>query len=355
MLTYLKICIRDQPIHLIDAYNSSIRASYRPYNALDEMETPLVVKFTADGNRIFSTGFRTDRTIHVFDTCNPGRESEILRLGKTRHSSDGQKGIVSELSFPDNRCNFFSNSHIFAIGTYSPGSIYIYDDRKPCGNPAGTVLHGGMCVVGHGKTHAKKKRQHDELSDNDSIDCEAQKDDDHIPNTRQDLFSSAKSKWYQNRVRGGVTQLTWANDGYLYSASRRSDAIIAWDMRVLSGNSSHPVQGIASYYRDGDSNQRLEFDIDDDGHRLFVGSKDKSLKIYDVKNGNLIKNLDGFSDAVNGVSCLRGEHQCGRKILFSVSSGSRRFNESYHDSSDDEQSEKIVENVPPGALELYSI
>ena len=89
----------DQPVHLYDAYTGAVRATYRPFNAMDEMESPTVAIFSGNGQKILAAGFRTDRTIHIFDAAVPGRDSTILHLGKTRRSSDGQKGLVSALSF----------------------------------------------------------------------------------------------------------------------------------------------------------------------------------------------------------------------------------------------------------------
>lgn len=180
---------RDQPIHLYDAYNGSIRATYSPYNALDEMESPNVVQFTPDGSRIFAGGFRTDRTIHKFDVSRPGRDSDILRLGKTRRSKDGQKGILSALAFPSTTSVF---SKVFAVATYSPGSIFVYDDRLPNDNPGGTILHG-IGIMGHGKGFTKKRRYVDiSKENNDTINATDDFDD---------MFAAAKVKWYQNRVR----------------------------------------------------------------------------------------------------------------------------------------------------------
>ena len=95
-----------------------------------------MVHFSRD--RIFCAGFRTDRVLHIFNAAVPGRDSTVLRMGKTRHSSDGQKGLVSSLaSTPDAR--------YFAVGTYAPGSIYVYDDRA--GNFSDHTVLNGLCVV----------------------------------------------------------------------------------------------------------------------------------------------------------------------------------------------------------------
>ena len=93
------------PIHLIDAYTSQLRASYRTYNSVDCMEGPSIVSFNTSGSRIYGTGFKTDCTIAIFDTSIPGQESMIACMGKSRRSNDGQKGIPSAIAFPKNTTN----------------------------------------------------------------------------------------------------------------------------------------------------------------------------------------------------------------------------------------------------------
>ncbi|KAL3774616.1 hypothetical protein ACHAWO_001987 [Cyclotella atomus] len=332
------------PIHLIDAYTSALRASYRPYNNVDELEGPTVVEFSPDGSRIYGTGFKSDRTIAVFDTSIPGREGQILRLGKTRRSADGQKGIPSAIAFP--KCSAgIGPSNVFAIGAYSPSSIYIYDDRAgSC--PTGTiVLHGGLTVVGHGKAFSRKKRRFATITDTgDKAEQE------------ENWFSTARVNWFQTQARGGVTQLMWAppassNPYVLYSASRRSNAVLSWDVRMLSCDkrNTYPICGLKSYARDGDTNQRIGFDINDDGTKLFTGSKDGFLKLYDTSSSSLEYELEieenRFKDAVNGVSFMN----VGSRQLLAVSLGSRHFV--------DHSEEEVAESIPlfHGSLQLYSV
>ena len=315
------------PIHLIDAYTSQLRASYRPYNAADEMEGPTVVEFSPDGRRVLGTGFRSDRTIAIFDVGIPGREGVIARLGKTRRSKDGQKGIPSALAFPKYGESGGGPNNVFAVGTYSPASIYIYDDRTNI--PASEiVLHGGLAVVGHGRAFAKKKRRFEQM---DTPDGEGDEDDN--------IFSSARARWFQSRARGGVTQLSWApplstNPYLLYSASRRSNAVLSWDLRALSSLGT-PVCGLQSFARDGDTNQRLEFDINLEGNTIFVGcgSSEGVVKIYDTTSGKLQNTLQvfdedsGYRDAINGVSYLSYHGGSNNNGLLAVSVGSRTFDE----------------------------
>ena len=323
---------------MYDAYIADhVRASYRPYNALDEMEAPNVVEFSKDGQRIFCAGFRTDRTIHIFDTAIPGRDSTLLRLGKTRRSKDGQKGLVSALCMRD--------SSMVAVGTYAPGSIYIYDLRT--GQPSGTILEG-LCVVGHGKGHCRKKRRF--MATEEKLITDGVEDDGELEN--ENWFTAAKGKWFQLKAQGGVTQLQFAStqEFMLYSASRRSNAIIAWDLRMLSGlveHQSHPIRGFASYETFNDTNQRLEFDMDEE--ILYVGGQDRCVRLYDMSSGKCRNRIMDLDDCVNGVShtALHG------RSLLAVATGARRFPS--HDEPCDSTILPVAAMDPPGYLRLYDI
>ncbi|RKP24435.1 quinon protein alcohol dehydrogenase-like superfamily [Syncephalis pseudoplumigaleata] len=63
----------------------------------------------------------------------------------------------------------------------------------------------------------------------------------------------------------GVTQVKFTPDGnYLYSASRKSSHILGWDVRQ-TGSILHRLE------RANATNQRMTFDIDRLGHRLYGG------------------------------------------------------------------------------------
>lgn len=301
------------------------------------MEAPNVTTFSHDGQRIICGGFRSDRTIHVFDTAIPGRDSTVLRLGKTRRSSDGQKGLVSSISFS-------GSSSTFAVGTYSPGSIYLYDLRSSQ-SPSGTIVNG-HCMVGHGKGHAKKKRRLVDITEGKKEARILEADDDESINelNGDNWFTVAKAKWFQSKTQSGVTQLQFApNDDYiLYSSSRRSNVIIAWDVRMLSGRpeyQTNPVRGIATFETMNESNQRIEFDVDSSGQTLYAGGQDKCVRIYDVKSGRCTGMIGDLDDTANGVSA---SNVIGTNML-AVATGSRRF-ESFDEIHGDQ----------PGSLRIYS-
>ena len=363
---------RDQPVHLWDAYTGQIRATYRPYNTLDEMESPTVVAFSPDGATIYTGGFRTNRLLHVFDLAVPGRVSTVLRLGKTRRSSDGQKGIVSAVATKNastTTTTSAGNNNLLCVGTYSPGSIYLYDTRS--GNlPTGTILEG-MSLVGHGKGHFRRKRRFASISSEQQEQQSSSTDGDKNKTTTstQSIFSQARAKWFQSRAQGGITQLQFApnsdnSDYYLYSASRRSDAVLLWDLRMLSGNSeyqSEPLRGIRSFATQADTNQRLQFDVDRSGRRIYIGGLDARVRCYDTSTGKLEGILgeeeDGsssiFDQAVNGVSlCNTGadgsQQETSNRLV--AATGERQF-PSEHDLDQDAVE---CQNVP-GKLHLLQL
>lgn len=290
-----------------------------------------MVHFSTDGKRIVCGGFRTDRVLHLFDLAVPGRDSTVLRLGKTRRSTDGQKGLVSALASTH-------DGRYFAVGTYSPGSIYIYDDRS--GHfPNNTVLNG-LSVVGHGK---RRKRRFVDTEESNTTEDEP----DH------QWIQQAKTKWFQGRAQGGVTQLQFAPDQeyLLYSASRRSDAILLWDLRMLSDtNESQPIRGIGSFRTLSDTNQRLEFDLSDDGNTLYAGGTDRCVRIYDTQSTKQLGILDQMDDSVNGVSFTHLTST--NRSYLAVATGSRRFSEH---SDEEEETKSSDEAVAPGYLRLFEL
>jgi len=322
---------RDSPVHLYDAYDGSIRATYCPYNRLDEMESPTTLCFVENGRKIVTGGLKSDRLLHIFDINRPGREHSppILKLGKTRRSKDGQKGLVSAMAYSESR-------GVIAIGTYSPGSIYLYDLRTysksavaevVMSSSTSTSFSGSVCVVGHGKrekkNNNKRKRFVPTIMGDDNNGSS-----NNITNTDNDLssysssmnFSAAKKQWYCTRTRGGVTQVEFDDSGnghYLFSTSRRSNAILQWDLRKIS--SSNYCPGIASFETENNTNQRIEFQVY--GDQLWTGGRDGCVRVYSHRNSTseispLLAKIDGFRDCVNGIS-LHSESTIDTQLLVS--------------------------------------
>ncbi|GKY95612.1 hypothetical protein MPSEU_000522500 [Mayamaea pseudoterrestris] len=359
---------RSQPIHLYDAYSGLIRATYRAYNSLDELESAMVVSFQPSGQHFAAAGFRTadQRTIHIFDTAIPGRQSNTFLLGKTRRSSDGQKGMVSALAYGAARSG---QQNLLAVGAYAPGSIYVYDQRAGI-HRSGTVLENGHCVAGlkyTGMGGCSKRRRFDPSYDAQTFMTNKRDHNEHEPDKKVDDCAAstswllpAKSNWFQTRAHGGVTQLQFGNniqDYILYSSSRRSNSILAWDLRMLSDRQDLAPQpcisyGLASYATDNDTNQRLQFDINETGDTLYAAGRDKCVRIYDTKTGALREIIEGLEDAVNGVSFGLMPSNPQRTHL-AVTTGSRRFPS--EDDLDSEIVQALSSNAAAGCIRLYQL
>ncbi|CAI9611108.1 unnamed protein product [Staurois parvus] len=123
---------RDNPIHVWDAFNGEMKASYRPYNHLDELTAAHSLSFSPDGSLLFA-GF--DKMIRVFNTSRPGRDFECR---PTFHKKQGQPGIIS--------CIAFSPSQdVYACGSYSKClGLYSYEEGISL-----SVLHGQHGGVTH--------------------------------------------------------------------------------------------------------------------------------------------------------------------------------------------------------------
>eukprot|EP00308_Calcidiscus_leptoporus_P009166 CAMPEP_0119374216 /NCGR_PEP_ID=MMETSP1334-20130426/30008_1 /TAXON_ID=127549 /ORGANISM="Calcidiscus leptoporus, Strain RCC1130" /LENGTH=462 /DNA_ID=CAMNT_0007392223 /DNA_START=78 /DNA_END=1466 /DNA_ORIENTATION=- len=112
---------RDHPIHMWDAYDGSLRATYTARNHLDEVASAFSVAFEPTGNR-FYCGF--ERAVRIFDISRPGLAVETRATSKSRRSHEGQRGIISCIHFsPD-------YSGLYAAGSFA-GSTGLYVENAP--------------------------------------------------------------------------------------------------------------------------------------------------------------------------------------------------------------------------------
>uniref|UniRef100_A0A8C5P9H5 Telomerase Cajal body protein 1 n=1 Tax=Leptobrachium leishanense TaxID=445787 RepID=A0A8C5P9H5_9ANUR len=104
---------RDNPIHAWDAFNGTLKASYRPYNHLDELTAAHSLCYTPDGAQLFS-GF--DKMVRIFETSRPGRDCQCR---PTFHKKQGQSGIISCIAFSPSQDLYACGSYSKSIGLYS--------------------------------------------------------------------------------------------------------------------------------------------------------------------------------------------------------------------------------------------
>lgn len=78
------------PLHLWDAVSGQLRATYRAYDAVDEVTAAYSVAFSRDGTRMLG-GY--NKAIRIFDTSRPGRfYTEIVTHSKKSHGLQGAPG-----------------------------------------------------------------------------------------------------------------------------------------------------------------------------------------------------------------------------------------------------------------------
>nr|CAG4645552.1 EOG090X06W9 [Lynceus sp. MCZ IZ 141354] len=112
---------RDNPVHLWDAYNGKLVATYRYYNNVDEVEAAHSVCFDTSGERLFC-GF--DSKIAIFNVAVPGRDFEVRKLKEKGRVS--QQGIISCISFNE------AMPSLYALGSFSKTiGIYMESDANP--------------------------------------------------------------------------------------------------------------------------------------------------------------------------------------------------------------------------------
>ncbi|CAH2272664.1 telomerase Cajal body 1 [Pelobates cultripes] len=104
---------RDNPIHVWDAFHGNLKASYRPYNHLDELTAAHSLCYTPDGAQLFS-GF--DKMVRVFETSRPGRDCQCR---PTFQKKQGQSGIISCIAFSPCQDIYACGSYSKSLGLYS--------------------------------------------------------------------------------------------------------------------------------------------------------------------------------------------------------------------------------------------
>nr|XP_040037239.1 telomerase Cajal body protein 1 [Gasterosteus aculeatus aculeatus]XP_040037240.1 telomerase Cajal body protein 1 [Gasterosteus aculeatus aculeatus]XP_040037241.1 telomerase Cajal body protein 1 [Gasterosteus aculeatus aculeatus]XP_040037242.1 telomerase Cajal body protein 1 [Gasterosteus aculeatus aculeatus]XP_040037244.1 telomerase Cajal body protein 1 [Gasterosteus aculeatus aculeatus] len=110
---FLASSSRDNPVHLWDAFYGEVRASYRPYNHLDELTAAHSLCFSPDGTQLYC-GF--DKTVRVFYTERPGRDCEER---PTIVKKQGQSGIISCFGFSPCQSVYACGSYSRCAGLYS--------------------------------------------------------------------------------------------------------------------------------------------------------------------------------------------------------------------------------------------
>lgn len=112
--------------------------------------------------------------------------------------------------------------------------------------------------------------------------------------------------------RCGVTQVQFSACGnFLYTAARKEDCILCWDVRytmkeVYQMDRSH-----------NQTNQRIQFDIEPSGRRMAVGNTLGELTLYDLRDGRKLSTQKMSCTTLNAV------HYHSQEPLLAMSTGCR--------------------------------
>ena len=97
---------------------------------------------------------------------------------------------------------------------------------------------------------------------------------------------------------GAVVHARYSPCGnFLYTAARRDDAILCWDVRSLGDSGA--VFAL-SRGGSGDTTQRIAFDIEPGGRHLSVGGTDGNVRAFDLQTASKVCAWKAGADAVAG-------------------------------------------------------
>ncbi|XP_068785616.1 telomerase Cajal body protein 1 [Struthio camelus] len=103
---------RDNPVHLWDAFDGSLRGSFRAYNHLDELVAAHALCFSPDGAELLC-GF--DGAVRVFATARPGRACDTR---PTHAGGRGQRGLIGCLACSPAQALVACGSYGRSLGLY---------------------------------------------------------------------------------------------------------------------------------------------------------------------------------------------------------------------------------------------
>ncbi|XP_069655878.1 telomerase Cajal body protein 1 isoform X1 [Haliaeetus albicilla] len=136
---------RDNPVHLWDAFDGTLRGSFRAYSHLEEPVAPHSLAFAPDGSQLLG-GF--DGAVRLFPTHRPGRHCQERRL---HQGGQGQRGLIGCLAFSPTQPVFACGSYGRSLGLYAlegGGALALWPHLPAapthlCFSPDGNRLYAG--------------------------------------------------------------------------------------------------------------------------------------------------------------------------------------------------------------------
>lgn len=107
--------------------------------------------------------------------------------------------------------------------------------------------------------------------------------------------ASGSAAYILSGHKGGLTQVKFSADGnFLYTGARKDPDILCWDIRYTS-------DVVYRLQRDtGDTNQRIQFDIEPMGRHLATGGSDGKVVSFDLTTGEPVSTFLAATDTLNG-------------------------------------------------------
>ncbi|KAG7210964.1 hypothetical protein KM043_016336 [Ampulex compressa] len=110
---------KESPVHLWDAFTGELRATYRAYNQVDEVEASISTQFIESGKEVWC-GFKN--VLRMFDTERPGRQVKTIQFKTDFPNMSGLVSCIRENPIMPG---------LVAFGTYSK-YIGLYKDAPLC-------------------------------------------------------------------------------------------------------------------------------------------------------------------------------------------------------------------------------
>lgn len=296
---------RDTPVHLVETIpHLRIRSSYLVHDHLDQVSTPYCCLFTPEGGHILAGGLRY---VHLFDVHRPGRALRLLGSSPTFSTALATRDPVSALASRKD------TNYIIAAGTFG-GRLALYDHRQP---EDSLIMQLQRESVERIEPRLIQHGQSWEAGLAATIAAERQKSNHH---------HAARAH------RNGITQIEFSPDGWsLYTAARREDYIVRWDLRS-------PRMPLTRYRQYGPrvahTNQRIYFSLSssrtlggrdgtvdsaDHGLLLYSGDQQGNIWCFGQQNGHegpLVCSSEAPVNCVSlsGSSSLMASSHGGRKV-----------------------------------------
>ncbi|XP_017755468.1 PREDICTED: telomerase Cajal body protein 1 [Eufriesea mexicana] len=127
---------RESPIHLWDAFNGELRATYRAYNQVDEVEAAISIQFIDTAKEVWA-GFKN--ALRIFDMEHPGRQTNTIQFKRDFPNITGIVSCIRENPIMPGLVAFGTYSKY--IGLYKDGPLCTFKTRSgvtqiefsPCG------------------------------------------------------------------------------------------------------------------------------------------------------------------------------------------------------------------------------